>query len=153
MPHQTLPKFRPSVKNTPPTGFYAQLGFGSEQGEDIVATIRLGVTVEAVDVLTKELGIPLSALLRLIHLPSATFTRRRLAKRLSPNESDRVYRIAKAYQSAVKLFEGDQVAAKHWLNEPAKALGGNTPLEHLDTEAGSDEVRDLIGRIEQGVIS
>ncbi|MGH8615251.1 MAG: antitoxin Xre/MbcA/ParS toxin-binding domain-containing protein [Gammaproteobacteria bacterium] len=70
---------------------------------------------------------------------------------MSPEESDRVYRIAAAYRSALQLFEGEAESARRWLNEPAKALGGNSPLQHLDTEAGAAEVRDLIGRLEHGV--
>lgn len=57
------------------------------------------------------------------------------------------------YHSVVQLFEGDVEAAQSWLNEPAKALCGNTPLQHLITVEGADEVRDLIGRLEQGVIT
>lgn len=66
-------------------------------------------------------------------------------------ESDRIYRIAEIYRSAVQLFEGDAESARSWLSEPARALGGIRPLQHLDTEAGAGEVRDLIGRLEHGV--
>lgn len=54
---------------------------------------------------------------------------------------------------AARLFEGDRKAALLWLNQPAKALGGVTPMSCLDTKAGVDAVRDLIGRLEHGVIS
>ena len=57
------------------------------------------------------------------------------------------------YTLVLGLFEGDSEAARRWLNEPAKALGGNTPLQHLDTEAGAGEVQDLIGRLQQGVVT
>jgi len=50
-------------------------------------------------------------------------------------------------QLAVQLFEGDEESAQRWLNEPVKAFGGHTPLEHLITAKGVDEVRDLIGRL------
>ncbi len=106
-----------------------------------------------VDKLTEELALPQSELLGIIGLPSANLTRRRKTKRLTPHESDRVYRVATVLRAAVQLFEDDISAARLWLNEPAKALGGNTPLEHLDTEAGAAEVQDLIGRIEHGVIA
>jgi len=73
--------------------------------------------------------------------------------RLSPEESDRAYRLAVILAAAVELFEGDEKAARRWLNTPAKALGGATPVSYLDTEAGADAVRDLIGRLEHGIIS
>jgi len=54
---------------------------------------------------------------------------------------------------ALRLFEGDREAALLWLNRPAKALGEVTPMSCLDTKAGADAVRELIGRLEYGVIS
>ncbi len=149
---KAIRKFKPSAKLKPSAGLFIRLGFGSDKGVDVVDSIRLGLSVDVVDKLTEELDLPQSTLLGLIGLPSATLTRRRRTKRLTSHESDRVYRIAIAYRAAVRLFEGDASAARHWLNESAKALGGNTPLEHLDTEAGAAEVQDLIGRIEHGVI-
>lgn len=38
-----------------------------------------------------------------------------------------------------------------WLNQSAKALGGASPMSCLDTKAGVDAVRDLIGRLEHGL--
>ncbi len=43
--------------------------------------------------------------------------------------------------------------ARQWLEQSAKALGGRTPMEYLETEAGANEVEDLIGRLEHGVIA
>lgn len=57
------------------------------------------------------------------------------------------------HQAAVQLFDGDQAASDRWLSEPAKALGGRTPLEALALEGGAEAVRDLIGRLEHGVIT
>jgi putative toxin-antitoxin system antitoxin component (TIGR02293 family) len=41
----------------------------------------------------------------------------------------------------------------HWLNSPNHGLGGRTPLQMAQTEAGSREVENLIGRLEHGVFS
>jgi putative toxin-antitoxin system antitoxin component (TIGR02293 family) len=90
---------------------------------------------------------------KIIGLPSSTLTRRRQSKRLSPDESDRLYRVASAYRNALQLFEGDRTAAQRWLNEPAKALGGSKPIDYLDTEAGAEAVHALILRLEHGVIT
>ncbi|MBD3620362.1 MAG: DUF2384 domain-containing protein [Chromatiales bacterium] len=60
---------------------------------------------------------------------------------------------ADIYQAALQLFDGDQVAAERWLRTPAKALGGRAPLELLEFKDGTKVVRDLIGRLEHGVIT
>jgi len=44
-------------------------------------------------------------------------------------------------------------AAIDWLRSRNQALGGATPLSLLDTDAGAEDVMDLLGRIEHGVHS
>lgn len=153
--------FRPSFQSQKaatapafdPAAVFSRLGLVVGDREAMVARIRAGFPVQVIDKLSRELQLSQRDLLPVIALPAATLTRRRLQKRLSSQESDRVYRLASAYCSALQLFEGDVTAARHWLNEPAKALGGSTPLAHLDTEAGAAAIQDLIGRLETGVIS
>jgi len=158
MASSTSRVFRPSpqVKGQAASrskGVFARLGLLTKNREDLIAEIRHGLPVDVIDKLTQELGISQQALLAVIALPTATLTRRRAQKHLTPQESDRVYRVASTYRAALQLFEGDADAARRWFSEPAKALGSNTPLQHLDTEAGADEVQDLIGRLEHGVIT
>jgi putative toxin-antitoxin system antitoxin component (TIGR02293 family) len=119
----------------------------------LVKQIQRGFRVAAVEKLAGELRVPRHTVMKIAKIAPATLTRRRKSAsgRLSPEESDRVYRIAAAYRDALQLFEGDAESARRWLNESAKALGGDSPLQHLDTEAGAAEVRDLIGRLEHGV--
>ncbi len=161
MTRSTARVFRPSSRPTKgkrrsgfdPAGIFARLGLVANSRKELVAEIRHGLPVSVIDKLIKELGVSQQVLLQIIALPTATLTRRRTQKRLSPQESDRVYRVATAYRAALQLFEGDTEATRHWLSEPAKAFGGNTPLQHLDTEVGADDVQDLIGRLEHGVIT
>jgi len=147
------PSLQPTKGQFDPAGVFARLGLIASNREDIVTEIRHGLPVNVIDKLTKELAISQQLLLQVIALPTATLTRRRAQKRLTPQESDRVYRVATAYRAALQLFEEDAEAARRWFIEPAKALGGTPPLQHLDTEAGADEVQDLIGRLEHGVIT
>jgi len=44
-----------------------------------------------------------------------------------------------------------QLSARAWLKEPAKALGGQTPLAYLGTEVGAAEVHRLIARLGLGI--
>ncbi|WP_295437078.1 antitoxin Xre/MbcA/ParS toxin-binding domain-containing protein [uncultured Thiodictyon sp.] len=133
----------------------ATLGFlgVAEAGAGVFETVRAGLPAAVIERLAKSLEVTQRDLLGIAAIAPATLTRRRRAApmRLSAAESDRVYRIAAAFEDAVRLFEGDQAAARAWLKAPAKALGGQTPLEYLSTETGAAEVRRLIGRLEQGV--
>jgi putative toxin-antitoxin system antitoxin component (TIGR02293 family) len=74
------------------------------------------------------------------------------AGRLTPLESDAVVRIAQALAKAIDVLGGRHKAA-HWLMSPNRALGGETPLNLLDTSAGAYEVDTVLDRIEYGVYS
>lgn len=134
------------------TETFRRLGLVKDRAE-LVKQIQRGFRVAVIEKLADELCVPQQTLLKVTKIAPATLTRRRksVSGLLSPEESDRVYRVAVAYRSALQLFEGEAESARRWLNEPAKALGGDSPLQHLDTEAGAAEVRDLIGRLEHGV--
>lgn len=105
--------------------------------------------VAVIEKLADDLGVLQQTLLKVTKIAPATL--KSASGLLSPEESDWVYRVAAAYRSALRLFEGEAESARRWLNEPAKALGGDSPLQHLDAEAGAAEVQDLIGRLEHGV--
>lgn len=131
---------------------FHRLGMAEERAE-LVSQVHDGFPVSVIDKLAAELSVSQQALLKVAGIATATLTRRRKSEqaRLSPQESDRLYRIAVAYRRALALFEGNEEGARQWFTQPAKALGGESPFEYLDTEAGADEVRDLIGRLEHGV--
>lgn len=137
-----------------PTELFTQLGLVDHGREEVTAKVRNGLPVKVIENFAKELDVPKSVILKTVAVSSASYTRRSKSKSklLTTAESDRIYRLANVYRAALQLFEGDRPATRRWLEEPAKALAGNTPLQHIDTEAGADEVRDLIGRLEHGVI-
>jgi putative toxin-antitoxin system antitoxin component (TIGR02293 family) len=62
-------------------------------------------------------------------------------------------RAAEIYETCLELFDGDRDAAWGWLTSPAFGLGHACPIDYAKTEAGALEVRNLIGRLEYGVLS
>ena len=57
-----------------------------------------------------------------------------------------------AFNKACELFAQDREKAEEWLNSPQRALGGKIPIEVARTKEGTQEVLDIIGRLENGVI-
>ena len=148
--HPSQHKKRPKYDETL---FYREIGILSGRDHNIHKSIRAGLSVEVLDILNEKLDISQGKLLEVIHLATPTLARRRKTKQLNAQESDRLFRVAAIYRAALELFEGDKDAAKDWLKRPAKALGGESPFTQLDTQAGADNVRDLIGRLEHGVFT
>jgi putative toxin-antitoxin system antitoxin component (TIGR02293 family) len=84
-------------------------------------------------------------------LPQRTLAFRRAErKRLSPEESARVTRMAKVFALAEETFQ-NVVKARAWLRRPNRALSGRAPLDLMDTESGARLVEDELTRLAYGV--
>lgn len=59
---------------------------------------------------------------------------------------------AEIYALATDLF-GSEEDAQRWLQNPAFGLGGQRPVDLLDTETGIAPVKEYLIRIDRGVYS
>jgi putative toxin-antitoxin system antitoxin component (TIGR02293 family) len=112
-----------------------------------------GLTYEPLQRLQQALELTLDELATLLQIPSRTLARRKRTGRLQPDESDRLVRAAILFERTVGLFEKDRDAARRWFMSPHPGLGGNSPFEFSRTDVGAREVEQMIGRLEQGVVS
>jgi putative toxin-antitoxin system antitoxin component (TIGR02293 family) len=114
--------------------------------------IREGFEAHILNRIADELlEVPLQSLLNGLRLPASTI-KRKLAEgdRLSPSESDRVTRVLLVLFAATDVIE-DPISAARWVRTAHAELGGERPLDVLDTQAGYDRVQDLLLRLEYGV--
>jgi putative toxin-antitoxin system antitoxin component (TIGR02293 family) len=119
---------------------------------EAAARVKTGLPVAELDALRDLLRLTMGNVASRIGISIATLSRRRhRGQRLDAAHSDRVLRFARLFRLAVDLHDGDAEAARAWLSKPARALDGETPLDHAETEAGAREVENLIGRLEHGV--
>ena len=117
-----------------------------------VQAIEDGLPVDAMDRLAEALNVSAAVLRTHLRISDRTLSRRRLAGRLSTEESERLLRYTNLYERAAAVLESHE-AARRWLQSPRPALGGLTPLEFAQTEPGAREVESLLGRIEHGIFS
>lgn len=125
----------------------------SSKGTDLVSAVERGLEFSRLEALGQVLDVSPYQIAATIHLPNSTFLRRKKEGRLQPDESDRLFRFSQIVAQAIGLFEGDAQAAGRWLNRPARALGGHTPMKYAESHVGAREVEALIGRLEEGVFS
>ncbi len=90
------------------------------------------------------------AILDALRISKRTFDRRREQGRLLADESDRFYRLVQLFGLAADVM-GSEEAGSAWMNAPARALDGRTPLETSRNDAGARQVEDLLLRVEYGV--
>jgi len=128
------------------------LGRRVSSQQDLISAVQRGLRTSTIDAVVAELDAPPAEVLPTLRIARRTMERRKAKGRLLPHESERVYRLAKVLAFAESVL-GTKQKARHWLNAPNRALGSATPFSLLETEAGVDEVTNVLGRIEHGVLS
>ena len=128
------------------------LGVRVSSQHDLITAVRRGLRTSAVDAVMEELDAPPAKVLPALRIARRTMERRKAQGRLLPQESERVYRLAKILAFAEAVL-GTREKARHWLSAPNRALGNVSPLSLTETEAGADEVTNILGRIQYGVYS
>ena len=129
------------------------MGLEASDSRAVIDTIQAGVDSSAVTRLAAYFGVAEGQVLEAIDIPRSTFSRRKKErKRLSGSESDRLYRATRLLSRALEVFNDDE-QAKVWMRTAKRALGGVSPLVMARTDAGAQEVEDLLGRIEHGIPS
>ncbi len=112
-------------------------------------TVRAGLGLEALEDVQRRLGLAPEALEQTLHVSTRTLQRRRKHKQpLTAAESDRVWRLIYMLARATVAL-GDEASARTWLTTPKALLGGETPLQRLDTEPGFREVEDMLTVIDE----
>lgn len=110
-----------------------------------------GLPTQALGTVQERLALSNQELADVVLMSPRTIARRRKEDRLSPAESERVYRVARLIEIAARVFESED-AARAWMKEPNYALGEQQPLVVARTQPGAALVEQLLGRIEYGVL-
>jgi putative toxin-antitoxin system antitoxin component (TIGR02293 family) len=129
------------------------LGLHTFESPQLLRSVERGLPYRTFERLVDNTTIPSDDALVLVGIPQRTLTRRKREGRFHQDESDRLVRASRIFGRALSLFEGDRDAARGWLSEPQKGLGGGVPLALARTELGALEVERLIGRLEHGVFT
>jgi putative toxin-antitoxin system antitoxin component (TIGR02293 family) len=127
------------------------IGKSVRSPEDLAERVRKGLPFAALLAVMERYGISRDVLCTILHLSPRNFLRRKEQKRLSPDESDRLYRLARVIAHANRVFEDPDDSAD-WIHAPNTSLGKQQPLTLLDTDIGVQQVDQVLGRIEHGIV-
>jgi putative toxin-antitoxin system antitoxin component (TIGR02293 family) len=120
---------------------------------DITATVRQGLPIESFKRVSEYFQLSDAQMSKTIGTSLRTIVRlQKESKPLNPLWSDRLYRLARVAARAETVFENSQTAT-NWLKRPNRALDNRAPVDLLDTDAGTEQVVELLDRIEYGVYS
>lgn len=111
--------------------------------------IREGVPFHRLDDLACRLHLTQETLTHILGVSERTLQRRKETGRLNPVESDRFERLLRIYRLTLRAFDDNQDEARDWLTTAKRTLDGETPVEHLDTEPGTQAVMEMLIVIDQ----
>lgn len=121
--------------------------------DDLRLATRKGLPVETLPALAQKLAVERKTLAKVVGISDRTLSRRMASEsRLSMEESDRMLRLARVFAMTEDTLGSAEKAAR-WLQKPNLALGGDVPLELLDTDTGTRMVETILNRIEYGIYS
>jgi putative toxin-antitoxin system antitoxin component (TIGR02293 family) len=113
--------------------------------------IERGLPLKTLDEFSAYSGIPVKSLLEVV-IPARTLKHRRQRKEpLNLDESDRLARVARMYELAVKVY-GDRKDGMEFMISPMPRFDGNAPIEVLRTEAGGNAVEEFLIQIDEGMV-
>lgn len=115
---------------------------------DQIDAIRSGLPYRLFEDLAAELQVRQAELAHTLGVPARTLQRRKQEGVFTPEESDRLFRVARLVERSKEVIGAD---GPRWLTTPKRALNGATPLQVADTEVGAWELFQLLGRLEHGV--
>lgn len=115
--------------------------------------IKEGFPFEVGNFLKESLQLSNKDFAKILGVSGRTLCRiRQKGKRLPHFASDRLFRLARIYSIAKRVL-GDEHGASEWLQRAQWGLGGRVPLDLLETDPGTDEVKNILGRIELGILA
>ena len=123
------------------------LNIGISSAMDVVCLAREGIPLAAVERLEDE-GFQKRDIDWIIN-PRTLRDRKYKSQRLTREESDRWFRAARVLALAVEVF-GDKQKAQSWLHTPRRGFGGETPVDLMTTEAGTNIVEEALNAIDAG---
>jgi putative toxin-antitoxin system antitoxin component (TIGR02293 family) len=119
----------------------------------LIGMLSRGLNWSQFDRFRKESGFTQSQLAEFLGIPERTLARRRENGALTESESERFARLVEIFNACMELFDGNSEAVREWLTVPAYGLNNARPIDFTRSDYGAREVRNLIGRLADGVFS
>ncbi len=112
--------------------------------------IERGLPLSILDEFSAYSGIAVKDLLEVVIPPRTLKHRKERKEPLNLDESDRLARVARMYELAVKVY-GDREDGKDWLMSSMRRFDGRTALSMLRTEVGEQAVQEFLIQIDEGM--
>ncbi|MGE0932491.1 type II RES/Xre toxin-antitoxin system antitoxin [Peijinzhouia sedimentorum] len=116
-----------------------------------VSIIREGIPYQYIEIISEKLNLPVKSILAIFGIPQTTYNKKKSEHALlDSRDSELIILITELIDYGLEVFNDEKDKFQRWLKKPNLALGGNTPINLLDTTTGIEEVKNSLNRIEFG---
>jgi putative toxin-antitoxin system antitoxin component (TIGR02293 family) len=112
--------------------------------------IERGLPLSTLEEFSAYSGIAVKDLLEVVIPPRTLKHRRQRQEPFSVIEADRLARVARMYELAVKVY-GDREDGRRWLCGRKRRFDGKTALAMLDTQIGEHAVAEALIQLDEGM--
>lgn len=112
--------------------------------------VERGLPLTTLEEFSVYSGIPMKELLEVVIPPRTLKHRRQRQQALSMEESDRLARVARMFELAVKVYS-DRDGGREWLMSRMRRFEGKTALSMLRSELGEQAVQEFLIQIDEGI--
>ena len=118
--------------------------------DDVVARLTTSVSLRDLWKFSQRIGISAEQFERLSEASPHRLRRGRGGAELVPDEKLAPFqRCARVYRRVLALCNGDEAAARTWVNSPAPLLKNRKPVEAAETAPGAKNVDALVAQLEK----
>lgn len=116
-----------------------------------ISEVRDGLPISELEQMAAALTISRDQLASILGITVRTLQRKAGAdERLGPAASDRLARVRRIHELATHVL-GEKQKASRWMTAASRPLGGQLPLQLLDTDAGTQRVEQELYQIKYGI--
>ncbi|HEX8039588.1 MAG TPA: antitoxin Xre/MbcA/ParS toxin-binding domain-containing protein [Chryseosolibacter sp.] len=120
-------------------------------GKDLDHLAEEGLPKQALVIFMKKINLDEQRLFSYLDVTRRTLDNYKPNERLRLYVSDRLIHLAELYAKGKELFDSFE-NFNEWLNRPSVDLGGDKPVQRIHTRKGIDQLLNILGRIEHGIL-
>ena len=117
---------------------------------DLAQLVSNGLPFRSLRAVAERYPEPYRRRIEQLVVPRTTLQRREASGVLSPEESERLERVARLSALAEYVWESRD-AAQQWLTTPLPLLGNEAPLDLAATDLGARRVEDVLWKLEHSL--
>lgn len=111
-----------------------------------------GLPKQALVIFMQKINLDERRLFSYLDVTRRTIDNYKPRERLRLYISDRLIHLAELYVKGKEIFDSFE-NFHSWLNRPSVDLGGEKPVDRIQTRKGIDELLQVLGRIEHGILA